>query len=962
MSSRDPKALRRQLIERWTGPGVAIAALVVFATLLTLFPVPGISSQLLCLHLGLDPFGPTRYPLWGLLLRTVDALAGRPPVWVFNLLSAVFGALSVWCLYILCSTYNMTRWPARDGTPRHVLRGLTSALFLTASAPMLYASSQALPHTFDLLLLLLAGLTLSRYHLTKRRGWLWLFGFLCGVGIVEYPTFLVWAPALAGATVLVMYVLRDLTLRVVLTGLLWVLVGLSFYGFAVWDFARRPGAAYMEGFTLFRIFRTILATEWRTVRYGVSQSGWLMVLLLTFLPWLVAMVVSRRRASGLYITEPAVLVHLVVGAVTLLSLFNAPSAPWRLLGPARLMLVPYVLVGACFGYIVSYLMALLRRRADFRSHRQGPYGLFVAVGAGLILGAGLIVNYPEADLRNAGGSYRCAQGLVEALDDRTMLVTDSVIDTEIWLAAREAGKSPHLLSPARTRFETYRYYMADLFPHARQTSLAQLGLLPLLRDVLTSDPAQAAKMAIQSGPDLWLSSGYTLLADRLLYKGTKDADSVDWAGLWAANARFAEEAVPALRTTEAEGDQVGNRATYLRWSLSRQLNNLGATLEGADHTQDADQAYALAFEVNPLNGFALLNRYVLQGTNAEESAYALLWDEESPVRAQLYKPLRLLVDQFGHLRRKEALEKLVDLLGLAEMAGGQSLPAELREAMQHYIGGDLDAASEQVEQIIRREPNQHQAWLFRGMLAARRGDLDRWRECWAFMEDQERMWPPFYLVEARLSLAQGDIPRALELYTQTYRLWPGNMQVLRSLALLEFQYGDAARAERYLATLLSVDPGDGQANYSLGVYQYQRGELELAESSFRTAMARNPNGKVLNNLAWVVFLQDRREEALDMARQALEASPESYDLLDTAAAILLALGRQGEAEELLDRALGVSPDRPEALLHSAQLRLDQGNESEARALMGRIKPETIEALAPELKQLHGELQEKLSEG
>ena len=184
------------------GPILFLVSLIVYMLTLARDAVIGESARLIVQHTGLDPFPPLSHAVWGSLAQSVSILSGSFAVVILNLLSAVFGALSVYLLYnlVVRIPHDRTAEEAESkfpAAPVQALSGLVAALVLAFCAPFWIVSTRAHTASFDVFLLLLVTWFLVRFLETKRFGYLWVFMFLYGLGFTEFATFIVLSPVYA---------------------------------------------------------------------------------------------------------------------------------------------------------------------------------------------------------------------------------------------------------------------------------------------------------------------------------------------------------------------------------------------------------------------------------------------------------------------------------------------------------------------------------------------------------------------------------------------------------------------------------------------------------------------------------------------------------------------------------------------------------------------------------------------
>jgi tetratricopeptide (TPR) repeat protein len=215
---------------------------------------------------------------------------------------------------------------------------------------------------------------------------------------------------------------------------------------------------------------------------------------------------------------------------------------------------------------------------------------------------------------------------------------------------------------------------------------------------------------------------------------------------------------------------------------------------------------------------------------------------------------------------------------------------------------------------------------------------------------------------------QGQIPEAMERYTQVLRNDPDNGEALYYVAVVacqEGQYkqgaelarkaiasglntakvhnllgqaldrlGEPLEAIKSLDKAIAIDPNLAEAHGNRANILVDAGLSVEALKSFDRALALNPNSPTdwMNRGA---LLQDmeRHADALDSYDRALAIVPQAPNILMNRANALAMLGRFAEAETDYDTVIKVAPKQHLAFAHKGLAVKHQGRFAEARALM-----------------------------
>jgi tetratricopeptide (TPR) repeat protein len=275
-------------------------------------------------------------------------------------------------------------------------------------------------------------------------------------------------------------------------------------------------------------------------------------------------------------------------------------------------------------------------------------------------------------------------------------------------------------------------------------------------------------------------------------------------------------------------------------------------------------------------------------------------------------------------------------------------------------GRDRGRATEQLEAVVRDEPNNAQAYYILGSLAYEEKKMDRAAEYFAkailFSPDWEQAY--YDLTGAQISLNQGT--EALATLDKARSKFGDNFviqylsgtahRVLKDYAaaincftaaeviaqatdrkrLNEFLYfqigatyerkGDIAQAVSYLEKALSIAPNFAEALNYLGYTWADRGEnLERARELIEKAVQLEPkNAAYLDSLGWVLFRLGQPQQALGHLQEAIQLSPEpDATVLDHLGDVLSALDQPAKARDAWQKSLSLEPNE------KVKVKLDQ---------------------------------------
>lgn len=947
----------------WIAPLVALGGLVLYFYTLSRGPYPGESAQMMVGLLGLDPLAYSIHGLWEAVCRAVVWLPAGTVAGRLNVLSALCAAAVLWLLVRLVAKAIWMTIEVddanRDAAARAArLGGLAAGLALAGSMPFWYVANRFHAAAFDLVLLLaLAHLLLS--FMRDARLWTGLvFGLAYGVAAVEFPTLIVFGPAVAIGLLMALYANGELRWgRVVPIGLC-VLAGLLAYGVSAWRYAVSDAFSLNnEAAGYGRALYEVLRLHYSLIARSLPQLGWLLVVLVGIVPWVAVLLVGRRglnaeRDWGLYI------LHFILTGVILAVMFNAPFAPWALLGPWRLLVTPYVLLAVVFGYLAAYWFLLPRM---FLTDDEEPSHVRWReragwIPAGILLAAAVaagVLNFPRADARAAGAVNGYARAVVESCGTRTWLLTDGALDDNLLIAARDAGRPLRTISLRNGNNASYLRAVGRSFTNPRLRSLAEVDLLALLREWMDSDTNFAGQVAFMVWPDLWLSGGFQPVPDRVVFVGVRADEPFDPEPAWPAHQAFwARPFIEDLKAARTDY-MMGAMADYALRTLSMAANNLGVVLEDAGWQKQAYQAYAQALELYKDNVSAMLNQATMVDRGyAAPDAEKVRGDlkavaESMKGRVQMWALSRtcgyvripqayadmgmawalsgapgMAVAGFKRAIELEpgAKDKLTYGLAAAYVAQDQSRegeslyrqlleknPADVRALVGLSrllaLGGKTDEATALLDRAVKAGLAKDRATMEYSVLYLAAGDLPRARialqELVELKPDLQTAWAMLaaVLIQQRDTKALDDCERKLQ------RVKEKDFLVLFVLGQIALQKADTVGARIFFDQVQALRPSNPHVLEQLLRLDIREGREDLAGQHVRNLLLLDPNHAFGNHV--LGSLQLKRKE-LALAENSLRKSVErvrSPEALNDLAWVLQERGSLEEAEGVVRESL-----------------------------------------------------------
>lgn len=906
------------------GPLMAALAFALYIVTLSRGPYPGESAGLMATELGLNPLGVSVHLLWGWVVDLVAMLPLGSLIFRLNVLSAVCAAAVVWLFCrimtdVIWTTSPVTDLNAGSANRASLWAGVAGSVALIGAVPFWYAANRFHPAAFDLLLLLV----LTKLMLTfMRRAALWaglLFAFLYGAFAVEFATLIVFAPLVVTAMFYALWMNGELRWGRVLPIAGCLLAGLLFYGPAAWRMQHSEVFRLSYGDGFWQALYFVLRGQYQLIVSSLPQIGWLLVIIVGILPWLAVLVVARRglneeRDRGLYI------LHLILTAVVIAVLLNAPFAPWRILGAWRLLVTPYMLLAFTYGYLAAYWSLFPRlffqnaeedesRKIWFREY-GGTVPAILLLGVGIFAG---IMNFSEADARPAGAINQYAREVVKAAAGRSWLISDGVFDSNLQLAAREEGGTLRLLNLQQGNSSLYMKYIAQSFDNVRLKSLAEVDGMAFIREWMASDTNFAGTVSLMNFPDLWLAASLQPVPDRVHFTAAKAMADVDAEALWMRHQEFwAAPFIQELILLRKNDPLLARQAAHGLRHLSMVANNLGVVLEDAGLRKPAYEAYVKARELDGDNISALLNQLTMLERGYAAPDAEKVKNEFRELLKNLKQKLQIwsLSRVYGYVRMPEAYANL----GMSWAFSGQ--PGMAVSGFKRA----MELAPDRKDQL-----SQGLAMAYLAQDQAEAGE-----EILRSLLEKEPNNPRILMSLARLAARSTRYEEAASLLARAQKAGVDKDHVAMESAVMHLAAGEAGKARVILQQLLDLNPSLTSAwALMAGVYMMDNDEKGLAECERKLSRAKKQDFISTIVLAQIALRQSRLVEARTYLDQALSRRPNTPLLLELLLRLDVQEGRRDWAVGHIRALLILDPGHPFANQVLASMQLERKEYAQA---------------------------------
>lgn len=959
---------------------LAMLAFAVYAATLAVGVFPGQPfTSILVQSLGIMPRMSPEQPLWrGMTWLVAHLSVASDPALPLNLLGALWGCVAVAFQYRVVTTVVFLMMRTDDENMKESVRaarvaGLGAALALAFCMPFWILSTRCHWGTFHVALFLLMAHAFNSFADRLGRRWSLVFGLLFGLGLVEYPTFYVFLPLYFGLLITVLWKNECLSSKVWGPPLAAALCGACLYPIAAWTFAGSPGHVLLGGGTFWDAWWMLMRNQWYLLGRSLPSHGWLVVLLVTAAPAASALMVSRRSLNDENDWSYYVL-HLVLSGLTVAVLLNIQLAPWPMLGFARILVMPYVLLTALFGYLLAFWLRLPR---GWWRRSKNPVAKALRVGTGpTIVAAGLVLvaiaavrNADNASARPTALLRQAAAEIIGSLDGRTWLVTDGVIDGSLLVEARRQGIPLHLLDLSAEKSPVNVAYVSRFFEEPRMQNLAHLGLTTMVRSWMQSDTNTVNQIAVLHDPDMWVGAGRLAVPNGALFTGALTGAATATPGDLMKRHRALWDRLDAsayFSTNSAVGP-LANYRRYLQRRFGLVANNLGVWMEDRGENALAYESYTRARQLDPDNVVALMNQYsMIEHGFAAPDAQAIraALDALRPALSSRKISMAGLTQTFGTVRSPTAFANL----GREWAAAGEPelAAAGLRSAMglaPHaerdrltqtlaglYLSQNRGSESEALfQEMLAKDPANHDALLGLARVRLNAGDRDGAR---TYLERAEQAgiptpamnveWATFYMVT-------GDFAKAKALLTPVVEEKPDFVRAWAMLAAIQIEEKDALGLYDSVRRIQRIKAGNELLlAVASGYLAMMQNDMDSAAVAFEKALSLRPNDVQLTE--WLLrfdLLQGYGERVESRLQQLLGLDPGSAFGNFVRAGIQMQSGENDLARDSLARSLE-RKKTPEALNDLSWLELKAGELAPAEAHVREalaLRPDLYQAWA-----------------
>jgi len=394
--------------------------------------------------------------------------------------------------------------------------------------------------------------------------------------------------------------------------------------------------------------------------------------------------------------------------------------------------------------------------------------------------------------------------------------------------------------------------------------------------------------------------GWTLVGGALLLGGLGGC----------AKKLTAPELVADARRLQGQGDSRG-AMIQLKNALASQPDDAGArfmlaraSLELGDPAaaeKEVRRAIGLGYAAGP--GATVLARALL-----EQGQYPkLLADTEQAAKAADAELLSMRAQALFLTGQTDQAKQLYQavlrthpqyspaLVGMAVMATGER---------------DLAAATLWVEQAVKADPKNAEAWMYKGELLRAQNQPEAADAAF----DQALAAKPnhrtAYIEKALLAIAARRFDAAEKDLQAAKKAAPNSPIVTYTRALLEFSQGNNAAAQASLLQVLKVMPDHRPSILLAAAVEFNLGSMQQAERHLRAYLEGDPGNPYATRLLAATLLRSSQPaDALAVLGPALKQGQADVQLLSLAGNSYMSLGDYGKASGYFQQAATLDPKK-----------------------------------------------------
>ncbi|MGB5472866.1 MAG: tetratricopeptide repeat protein [Gammaproteobacteria bacterium] len=264
----------------------------------------------------------------------------------------------------------------------------------------------------------------------------------------------------------------------------------------------------------------------------------------------------------------------------------------------------------------------------------------------------------------------------------------------------------------------------------------------------------------------------------------------------------------------------------------------------------------------------------------------------------------------------------------SDSAGYTAAPDQLNQVIRHYQQGNLQAAGQLAEQLLRSNPGDASLAEISAVIALQTGRPELAIERF---EQQIALQPDNALAHSNLCMALHSLGRDEEAYLSGQRaikLDPQLADAWNNLGNIYKSGNHLLGALEHYEKALQLDSSDPELHVNAGTVSQLLGDLDTAEQRYRDALKISPTFAFAhNNLGAAMQQQERYGEAEAEFRTATKLQPDNPEFLTNLGSLMIDHGDADMARKYLESAIKLDPDYAGAYVSLGNL-YDRLNDSD----------------------------------
>ena len=261
------------------------------------------------------------------------------------------------------------------------------------------------------------------------------------------------------------------------------------------------------------------------------------------------------------------------------------------------------------------------------------------------------------------------------------------------------------------------------------------------------------------------------------------------------------------------------------------------------------------------------------------------------------------------------------------------VPPLLSEAEALYSQSRVDDAKSKIQEELRQNPGNAEAYDLLGVISVSEKDYDGARDAFQHALKLEPNSARARNNLGNVYVAQGKFDLAGQQFRTVLRTVPANRDANYNLGLVLLAQGSPAKA---ILHFQRVRPANLESKFNLTRAYLQAGRTSEGLQSATELSSENKDNVQLHFTLGILLAAEKQFRAAQLELESANAlQPETFEILYNLGQVYLRAGEYPKAELALNRALKLEPDSPEALYLLAQVFSDQNKSVDALDLLVR---------------------------